>query len=133
MKKIDPSDLLGQGYAEASEWDHGFGKAYGWPSVILAVAFFAGLLVALQGRVNLGGLIMLVSFVVILVLWCLFRHSNPVSPITGKRLTQYLSTSPTPRNAYASDRTPIIEMVYVDHESKKFFRHVFVENDPIGS
>jgi hypothetical protein len=31
MEKIDPSDLLGNGYTEESGWERDFGKAYCWP------------------------------------------------------------------------------------------------------
>lgn len=133
MNKIDPSELISKGYAEAPDWDREFGKSYGWPNLILLVAFLAGFILVFRGQVNLGGLIMLVSFVIILVLWCFFRHSKPLSPITGKKLTQYLSTSPIPRDPYNPEASPIVEMIYVDHDSKRFFRHVFLENDPIGS
>ncbi len=133
MNKIDPSELIEKEYAEANDWDHDFGKAYGWPNLILALAFFTGVLLVFRGHTTLGGLNMLASLVVILVLWCFFRHSKPVSPITGKMLTPYLSTNPRPRNPYDPDASPIVEMIYVDHDSKRFFRHVFLENDPIRS
>ena len=133
MQKIDPAELVGKGYAEARDWERDFGRAYGWPNLILAVAFFAGLVLALRGQVNTGGLIALTSFIIMLVLWCFFRHSRPVSPITGKRLTPYLSASPTPRDPDHPDTSPIVEMIYVDHDSKKYFRHAFLENEPTGS
>lgn len=133
MQKIDPAELIGKGYAEARDWERDFGRAYGWPNLLLAAAFFAGLVLALRGHVDVGGSTMLASFILLLVLWCFFRHSRPVSPMTGKRLTPYLSASPAPRDPDQPDAAPLVEMVYVDHDSKKFFRHVFLENDPVGS
>ena len=132
MKQINPSELNGKGYTEVADWKKDFGMTYSWPNMILAIAFFVGLFLAFRGRVTLGGIVMLVSFIVLVVLWCFFRHSKPISPITGKRLTQYLSTNPTPRDPYDPNRKPIVEMVYVDHESKKYFTHVFIENDSTG-
>lgn len=133
MNKIDPSELIEKGYAEAPDWGRDFGKAYGWPNLILALAFFAGLFVVFRGHTTLGGIIMLASLAMILVLWCLFRHSKPVSPVTGKTLAQYLSANPRPGEKDDPAAGPLVEMIYVDHDSKRFFRHAFLENDPIGS
>jgi len=136
MEKIDPSDLLGNGYTEESGWERDFGKAYCWPNLFLLVALFAGLIAVLRGspRVELVGyLVFLVSFISVIVLWCFMRHSKPASPITGKKLSQYLNAKPTPRDASSLTGKPIVEVVYVDHDSKKFYKVVFLENDPIGS
>lgn len=133
MEKIDPSDLLVDGYTEEPDWERDFGKAYGWPNLILVVVFFAGIIAALRGppRVELVGcLACLISFIIVIVLWCFLRHSKPASPITGKRLSQYLNAKPKPRDASNPLVRPIVEVVYVDHDSKKFYKVVFLENDP---
>jgi hypothetical protein len=134
MKEIDPYNLVGEGYTEARDWNNDFGKEYGWPFLVGIVGFIAGFVCLFTGTlsVNQAGLIAMISFIEIIVVWSFFRHSKPVSPITGKRLTQYLSTNPTPRDPYDPDKFPIVEMVYVDHDSKKFFKHIFVETDPHG-
>ena len=133
MEKIDPSDLLGNGYTEEPGWERDFGKAYRWPSFFLIVAVFAGLITVFRGPQLVGILAFLISFISLIVLWCFMRHSKPASPITGKVLRQYLSTKPTPRDASSQTGKPIVEVVYVDHDSKKFYKVVFLENDPIGS
>ena len=130
VKSIDPAELTGSGYIEVREWDLQFGKAYGWPNLILAMVFFAGLLLALRGHLKAGGPMMLGSFTVLLVLWSFFRHARPRNPITGKKLTPYLSTTPVPRNPDNPDSWPLVEMIYVDHDAKTYFRHVFLENEP---
>jgi hypothetical protein len=123
MKIIDLSALMAQGYQEAPEWDKNFGTRYGWANLVIAAVFFGALIVLAADKISVGvaGLVLLVSMVSILVLWTLFRHSLPVSPITGRRMVRYATGRPRAGGA-------IVEIVYVDHDSKTFFRHVFVEN-----
>jgi len=133
MEKIDPSDLLGKGYTEEPDWEWDFGKAYCWPNFFLLVAFFAGCIAILRGspRVELvGHFVFLISFVSVIVLWCFMRHSKAASPITGKKLSQYLNAKPKPREANDPLVKPIVEVVYVDHDSKRFYKVVFLESDP---
>jgi hypothetical protein len=128
MKDIDTSALTAQGYSEAPEWDGGFGKPFHWPNLLLAVAFFGALAALVVGKIAIrtGGLIMLASFIGLLLLWIFFRHSSPVSPVTGKKLAKYLNRHPKHGDAIA-------EVVYVDHEAKRFFCHVFLKNDSTPS
>ena len=133
METMDPSDLLGKGYTEEPSWERDFGKAYRWPSLVLVVGVFAGLITVFRGPQLIGLLVFSISFVALIAVWCFVRHSKPVSPVTGKRLSRYLSVKPTPREASNPKEKPIVEGVYVDHDSKKFYRVVFLENNPTGS
>jgi len=98
------------------------------------VGFIVGFACLFMGLLSVekSGLIAMGSFLEILLVWSIYRHSKPISPITGVPLDQYLSTNPTPRDIEDTGSYPIVEMVYVDHQSRKFFTHVWVENDSIG-
>jgi hypothetical protein len=100
-----------------------FGKPYQYPNLVLAIIFFGAAIALLLEKASLhtAGLIMLASGLGLLLSWVFFRHSSPISPVTGRRLTKYVNRHPKQKDA-------VVEVVYVDHEAKRYFCHVFLKN-----
>ena len=127
MKTIDINTLREQGYTNEIAWLNKMSAPYVWPNLICAILFFSAFICLFTGHLEekVAISIIIVSFVSLVILLVFFRLSKPKSPITGKLLEQY-------RNINSDDELTILEIIYVDHESKKYFSYVYIRNDDIG-
>jgi hypothetical protein len=123
MKNIDAIQLIGEGYSWDQDWDRELGKSYWWPGCVLLIVFF-GSGVSVVGELispTTAAVSMVSSGVALLFLALLAYRSSPTSPVTGKRLSKYRNRSPLTAGA-------MVEVVYVDHETRKFFVHAWMKN-----
>lgn len=127
MKTIDINKLIEEGYTNETAWLDKMTAPYGLPNLIFAIIFFSAFIGLFTGYLekSIAVSIIIVSFVSIVILLIFFRLSKPRSPITGKLLEQY-------RNINPDDESAILEIVYVDHESKKYFSYVHMRNSDCG-
>ena len=72
----------------------------------------------------LGFALLAVCVMIILLIVLVMYRAYPLSEATGKRLAKYRNPTPRP-GAY-------LELIYVCHDSKRYFTRVFVE-DPDGA
>lgn len=121
MKTCDIGTLVRQGYSEdpslqrlrASSW-----LIYLMLAVILgsAIGMFIDLI-----PLTYGVTAMIIGFVAVLITTIIDRSIPPISPLTGKRMALYRNSLPAP--------DVMVEYIYVDHDSKRFFRQVTLQRD----
>jgi len=130
--QIDVNDLMKSGYKEENDWDGillykpvriPLGISLLTCFIMMGVIFFTNQSI---DKVRIYAIIFLSSLGICFLCVLIMRLMKPKSPISGKLLKQYYNKSPKGEDT-------IIEIVYVDHENKRYFTHVYLENGENGS